>query len=56
MTLIMSDEMKIDPWSSTNILEEDYVRLIKEFGIEKMSEVMRQKLEKHRFITRKKRL
>ncbi|MFX0187400.1 MAG: tryptophan--tRNA ligase [Candidatus Hodarchaeota archaeon] len=48
----MSDEFKIDPWSSTNILEEDYVRLIEEFGIEEISDVMRLKID-NRFIRRK---
>lgn len=49
----MSDDFKLDPWSSTNILEEDYERLIAEFGIERISELMRQKLIKNRFVRRK---
>ena len=48
----MSDEFKIDPWSSTNILEEDYIRLIEEFGIEEISDIMRLKID-NRFIRRK---
>lgn len=48
----MKDEFKIDPWSSTNILEEDYLKLIREFGIEEISDVMRLKIE-NRFIRRK---
>ncbi|MBD3342412.1 MAG: tryptophan--tRNA ligase [Candidatus Lokiarchaeota archaeon] len=49
----MSGNFKIDPWSSSNILEEDYLRLIDEFGIKKISEGIRQKLINHRFIRRK---
>ncbi|TFG06258.1 MAG: hypothetical protein EU539_08135, partial [Promethearchaeota archaeon] len=49
----MSDGFKIDPWSSSNILEEDYIRLIKEFGIEEVSEVVRQKFLDNRFLRRK---
>ncbi|MFX1259765.1 MAG: tryptophan--tRNA ligase, partial [Promethearchaeota archaeon] len=48
----MSDKLKLDPWSSTNILEEDYIRLIEEFGIEEISDVMRLKID-NRFIRRK---
>ena len=48
----MSEGFKLDPWSSTNILEEDYLRLIKEFGIEEISDVMRLKIDS-RFIKRK---
>ncbi|MFX0072468.1 MAG: tryptophan--tRNA ligase [Candidatus Hermodarchaeota archaeon] len=49
----MSDGFKLDPWSSSNILEEDYIRLIKEFGIEELDEVVRQKFLDNRFIRRK---
>ncbi|MHA1805444.1 MAG: tryptophan--tRNA ligase, partial [Promethearchaeota archaeon] len=49
----MTDEFKIDPWSSTNIMEEDYKRLIKEFGIEEMSDSLREIFKKNRFIRRK---
>jgi len=49
----MTDDLKIDPWSSSNILEEDYLRLIKEFGIEEVDEVIRQSLSKNKFIRRK---
>ncbi|TFF97997.1 MAG: tryptophan--tRNA ligase [Promethearchaeota archaeon] len=48
----MTDEFKIDPWSSTNILEEDYIKLIREFGIEEVSDLMRLKIS-NRFIRRK---
>jgi len=51
--LRMTDEFKIDPWSSTNIMEEDYKRLIKEFGIEEMSDSLREIFKKNRFIRRK---
>ena len=47
----MSD-FKLDPWSSTNILDEDYIRLIKEFGIEEITDVMRLSIN-NRFIRRK---
>ena len=43
----------MDPWSSSNILDEDYERLIKEFGITLISDVMRQKLLHNRFVRRK---
>ena len=43
----------IDPWSSSNIDDEDIDRLIKEFGIKHISDVMRQKLLSNRFVRRK---
>ena len=43
---MVDDELKIDPWGSTSIVEEDYSRLIKEFGIEPISESLRQKFIK----------
>lgn len=49
----MSDDFKIDPWSSTNLLEEDYIRLIEEFGIEEVNTIMREKFKDHKFIRRK---
>ncbi|MEJ2252134.1 MAG: hypothetical protein P8Y97_21040 [Candidatus Lokiarchaeota archaeon] len=49
----MSEGFKIDPWSNSNILDEDYQRLIKEFGIEEFDEIIRTKFNKHRFIRRK---
>ncbi len=49
----MSEDFKIDPWSSSNILEEEYIRLIKEFGIEEIDEIIRQKFLENRFIRRK---
>jgi len=47
------DRLFVDPWSSSNILEEDYLRLIEEFGIEVIDEKILQKLQKNRFIRRK---
>ncbi len=49
----MSDNFKIDPWGASALLEEDYVRLIKEFGIEEITETIRQKMINNRFIRRK---
>lgn len=49
----MSGNFKLDPWSSTALLEDDYSRLIKEFGIEEIDELSRQKLINNRFIRRK---
>ncbi|MBY9011325.1 MAG: tryptophan--tRNA ligase [Candidatus Lokiarchaeota archaeon] len=44
----------LDPWGSSNPLEdEDYERIIREFGIDKVSEGLRQKLIKNRFFRRK---
>ena len=47
------NEKKIDPWSSSNILEEEYDRLIKQFGIEGVDDVTREKFKKNRFFRRK---
>ena len=49
----MSDNFKLDPWSCSNVLEEDYERLIQEFGIESIDELTRQKLLSNKFIRRK---
>ena len=49
----MSDEFKIDPWGASNILEEEYDRLIKEFGIEETDEILRQKFHSNKFLRRK---
>ncbi|MHA1291289.1 MAG: tryptophan--tRNA ligase [Promethearchaeota archaeon] len=49
----MTEDFRIDPWSSSNVLEEDYIRLIAEFGIEEVSDVLRQKFLNNRFILRK---
>ncbi len=46
-------ELQLDPWSSSNIQMEDYDRLIREFGIDKIDEKIRQKLSQNRFIRRK---
>ena len=43
----------IDPWSSSNIKDEEYDRLIREFGIIEIDEKIRQEFLKHRFIRRK---
>ena len=48
-----NNDFKIDPWSSSNILEEDYLRLIKEFGIEQFNYITLERFKKHRFIRRK---
>lgn len=47
------DNFKIDPWSSANVLDEDYDRLINEFGIEEISDIVRERFKEHRFIRRK---
>ncbi|KKN57183.1 hypothetical protein LCGC14_0564620 [marine sediment metagenome] len=49
----MADNFKIDPWGASALLEEDYVRLIKEFGIEEITETLRQKMINNRFLRRK---
>ena len=49
----MTDDFKIDPWGASAIEEEDYARLIKEFGIEEITETLRQQMNKNRFIRRK---
>ena len=43
----------LDPWSNSNVLEEDYIRLIKEFGIEEIDEKIRQQFLNNKFIRRK---
>ncbi|MGQ4874833.1 MAG: tryptophan--tRNA ligase [Promethearchaeia archaeon] len=43
----------MDPWSSQGIDEADYERLISEFGIERIDDVIRQNLKNNRFIRRK---
>ncbi|MHA1258018.1 MAG: hypothetical protein ACTSPS_20745, partial [Promethearchaeota archaeon] len=49
----MSDDFKIDPWSSSNILDEEYDRLIKQFGITEVDEILRQKFHSNKFLRRK---
>ncbi len=44
---------KIDPWGTSALAQEDYARLIKEFGIEEITETLRQKMINNRFIRRK---
>ncbi|MFX1445713.1 MAG: tryptophan--tRNA ligase [Promethearchaeota archaeon] len=46
-------EFYMDPWSAQGIDEEDYERLVIEFGIERVGEIERQKLIENRFIRRK---
>jgi len=44
----------LDPWGSSNPLDnEDYEKIIREFGIEEINEVLRQKLINNRFFRRK---
>ncbi|MFX1489339.1 MAG: tryptophan--tRNA ligase [Promethearchaeota archaeon] len=45
--------MTLDPWGASALLEEDYTRLIREFGIEEITESLRQKMINNRFIRRK---
>ncbi len=47
------NNFKIDPWGASALVEEDYTRLIKEFGIEEITESLRQKMLTNRFIRRK---
>lgn len=49
----MSDDWKIDPWSSNAIEDEDIKRLIKEFGIEEVSLIQKERMSNNRFIRRK---
>ncbi|MFX1371258.1 MAG: tryptophan--tRNA ligase [Promethearchaeota archaeon] len=49
----MDDDFKIDPWGSTSLLEDDYDKLIREFGIEEVTDTLRLKLNENRFIRRK---
>jgi hypothetical protein len=48
----MPDNFKIDPWGSSALQDEDYTRLIKEFGITEITESLRQKMIQNRFIRR----
>jgi len=43
----------LDPWGTTALVEDDYARLIKEFGIEEITDLLRQKMVNNRFIRRK---
>jgi len=45
--------VNMDPWSSDNIDDDDIDRIIKEFGIEVVSESVRQKFISNRFFRRK---
>jgi tryptophanyl-tRNA synthetase len=47
------DKLFVDPWSSSNILDTDYLRLIDEFGIETINDITRERFRKHKFIRRK---
>ena len=53
MKISLTDNFKIDPWGSSAIVEEDYLKLIKEFGIEEIDTITREKFKKNRFIRRK---
>ncbi|TXT53678.1 MAG: Tryptophanyl-tRNA synthetase [Promethearchaeota archaeon] len=48
-----TNDFTIDPWSSSNILDEDYNRLIEEFGIDTITDITREQFKKHKFIRRK---
>ena len=50
---LADNNFKVDPWGASALLEEDYARLIKEFGIEEITETLRQKMINNRFIRRK---
>ncbi|MFX1312974.1 MAG: tryptophan--tRNA ligase [Promethearchaeota archaeon] len=49
----MAEKFKIDPWGTSALEDADYSRLIKEFGIEEMDAVTRERFKKNRFIRRK---
>ena len=49
----MTEDFKIDPWGASALEDEDYSRLIREFGIEEITESFRQKMIENRFIRRK---
>jgi len=49
----MKNNFKIDPWGTTSLVEEDYLRLIREFGIEEVDSIVREKMRKNRFLRRK---
>jgi tryptophanyl-tRNA synthetase len=49
----LSDDLKIDPWSTSAILDDDYERLIREFGIQKVGTIEREKMNQNRFFRRK---
>ncbi len=53
MEIIMTKKLNIDPWGTSNLEEEDYARLISDFGISGITEPLRQKMLKNRFIRRK---
>ncbi len=49
----MTNDFRIDPWGISGLLEEDYAKLIKEFGIEEITDILRQRMNNNRFIRRK---
>jgi len=49
----MDNDFKIDPWGSSALDDEDYIRLMKEFGIVEITDSIRLKMEKNRFLRRK---
>ncbi len=49
----MPDDFKIDPWGSSVIFDEDYDRLVKEFGIQEVDLTVKEKMSASRFFRRK---
>lgn len=49
----MPDDFKIDPWGSSVILDEDYGRLVKKFGIQEVDLTVKKKMSASRFFRRK---
>jgi tryptophanyl-tRNA synthetase len=53
MKIKRGNDFKLEPWGSSAIVEEDYIRLNKEFGIEEIDEEIVQKMRENRFMRRK---
>ncbi len=49
----MPDDFRIDPWGSSVLYDEDYERVIKEFGIQEVSFTDKEKMSTNRFFRRK---
>jgi len=49
----LPDDFRIDPWGSSVLYDEDYERLIKEFGIQEVSFTDKEKMSANRFFRRK---
>ncbi|TFG17106.1 MAG: tryptophan--tRNA ligase, partial [Promethearchaeota archaeon] len=47
------NDFKIDPWGSSGLDDEDYLRLISEFGISELDESIRSKMSENRYMRRK---